>query len=482
MRAEPISMPQLLKYYAKEHPQNLYAADAAGNELSYGMAWDKVGNAAAELEKLGVKKGDCVMVQCNQDTAFLILDFALGLLGAVFVPIENGASEDRISMIREETDSKWYLSKENGLIDRLFHAPDNRAEYPLPDGDGLAEILYTTGTTGASKGIAISHKANVALAENIYYGVHMRPENVELIPLPLSHSHALRCCYANLFGGGAVILVDGVMRIKTVFDLMDRYRVNAMDLSPSATAILRRLSKGRLAEYGKQLDYIQIGTAVLPEDLKKSLIEEMPGVHFYNFYGSTESGRTCVLDFGIEKDRRNCIGKPARNAEILFTDENRVPIDATAEHPGLLASRGAMNMEGYWKNPELSAEIMRDGFVFTNDLGYMDDEGFVYVLGRADDVINYNGIKVSPDEVEEAALRIEGILEAACVPERDEISGQIPKLFLVAENPSLYDEKQFLGALSRFLDSSKMPKRTELLEKLPRTSNGKLLRRELIGR
>ena len=132
-------------------------------------------------------------------------------------------------------------------------------EVRFPAGGDVAEILFSTGTTGKSKGIVLTHTNDTALAENVMFGVRMKTDNVEIVPMPLSHSHGLRRTYANLVNGSSVVFADGVTLLKKVFDLMDTYGVTAMDLSPSMLSIIFKLSKDRLGDYADRLDYIQLG-------------------------------------------------------------------------------------------------------------------------------------------------------------------------------------------------------------------------------
>ena len=307
----------------------------------------------------------------------------------------------------------------------------------------------------------------------------MNENNVELIPLVMSHSHGLRTFYANLLNGGTVVLTDGVMNVKELFRLMEQYHVTSLDLSPSAAQILIKLSKGKFWEKARNLEYIEIGTAVLPEELKDQLVNNLPGVHLYNFYGSTESGRSCVLDFSVERGRKKCIGKPSRNSTIIFTDDARNSISATIDKPGLLASCGPMNMSAYWHNDDLTREILKENYVLTNDIGYIDQDGFVYVIGRRDDVINYNGIKISPTEIEDTVRQYQGIADCACVGIPDAVAGMIPKLYIVVREDVCFCRDSFMDFLNAHLDKNKMPKAVNILDDLPKTFNGKLDRKAL---
>lgn len=484
------SIVELVAKQAQLHPDGLCIVDEK-SAYTYLDTWKKVRHTAQVLTELNIRKKDCVIVECTQDFEFLVCNLSCELIGAIFVPIEYKSSLEKIRMISKETDAKLLIYETifdlplTKIEKKVFFerkAENTEKAFSYPSKEMTAEILYTTGTTGRSKGVEITNGNNIALAENIKYGTEMKRNNVELIPLPLSHSHGLRTFYANMLNGGAVVLCSGVSQVKRIFEWVDQYQISSMDLSPSAVLILIKLSKGKFFDLNEQLDYIEIGTAALEEDTKKLLMDGFSDVRLYNFYGSTESGRSSILDFSKERGRSRCIGKPAVNAEFVVTDEDRKIISSSSERLGLLASAGAMNMKGYWKQPELTNEIMQNGFIYSNDLGYIDKEGFIYIVGRKDDVINCGGLKIAPEEIEESVKKYEGILDCACVPIEDHITGQAPKIFIVVQEPEKFQKKEFIRFLGRFIDEKKMPKEIEIIAEIPRTYNGKIQRKKLLDR
>ncbi len=482
------SIVEVVASHAETNPDKICIVDIKGS-YTYKDTWKKVQDIAYLFMEMKIEKGDCVIVECTQDFEFLVCNLSCQLIGAIFVPVELKASFEKVSMILEDTDAKLFLYastyelavpmlKMENLFQRELENTGKSFLFPL--NETTAEILYTTGTTGRSKGVEITNGNNIAIAENIKYGTEMKSNNVELIPLPLSHSHGLRGCYANLLNGSTIVLCNGVSQAKRIFEWMDQYKITSMDLSPSAAVVLLKLSKGKFFEVGVQLDYIEIGTAALEEDTKKLLLSGFPTARLYNFYGTTESGRTCILDFSKDRDRCRCIGKPTRNAKFIVTDENRNIISSSADNLGLLASAGTMNMKGYWKQPELTSQVMQNGFVYTNDLGYIDEDGFVYVLGRKDDVINCGGIKIAPEEIEESVRKYQGIVDCACVPMEDKILGQVPKIFIVVDNKETFQKKDLKKFLKGYIDDSKMPRKIEIIDEIPRTYNGKIQRAKLL--
>lgn len=475
-------------------PDRLCLADN-NKSYTYSEVWARILGLSAELSRLGAGEGDCIVVECNQSAEYMIAEFAAHLIGAVFVPLEKNVALGRTLEIARETEAVIYISEKpvTELSDIPFldirtagdfaaDCAEELSEVSFPAGDEVSEILFSTGTTGKSKGIVLTHRNDIAIAENVCTGVKMKPENVELIPMPTSHSHGLRRTYANLANGSSVVFVDNLMLLKKVFGMMDEYHVTSMDLSPSMLNIIFKLGKDKLGDYADVLDYIQLGSAPLSEEDKNHLSRLLPKTRLYNFYGSTEAGCSCLMDFNEAHKPKGCIGRPAVNAVFKIVDENRREIVSSPDNLGFLASAGPINMKEYYKAPGLTAEAMPDGdYIYTKDLGYIDEDGYVYMLGRKDDVINFGGVKISPEEIESQVLKNPIVADCACIPVKDALTGQAPKLYVVLEAGSEYDQREFKRFLSEVIDSNKQPSRIELIGEIPRTFNGKIRRKELIA-
>ena len=486
-------LPVLIGEYAQAEPGRLFAADPAGS-VTYKEAWEAISRGAALLRELGIRPGERILVDCTQDRFFLLAHLACQLSGAVSVPLEANVKEDTLKRILSDTgavmritktgteDTVWILTQQELIGTLSGTVPEGKADRTgkgsLLTPGRTAEILFTTGTTGTSKGIALTHANNLALAENIISGTGMRRYNVELVPLPLSHSHGLRTCYAAFLQHGGVVITDGVSRVKEIYDLIKKYQVTALDLSPTAASVLLKLSRGAFREFNGQLDYIEIGTAALSEELKSELIRQFPEVRLYNFYGSTESGRSCALNFNSPDDQAHCIGYPTKNAHFLIVDENGCEIASGANRTGLLACKGPMNMKGYWNAPALTESVLRDGVLYTQDEGYLDEKGRVFCLGRKDDVINFRGIKIAPDEIEEKAAGFAGVKDCALVGLEDPSAGQIPVL-CYAEVSGSVDQDAFFRYLEERIAKEYLPKRLVVCAEIPRTASGKLRRKAL---
>lgn len=356
---------------------------------------------------------------------------------------------------------------------------DECADIRLPQPEDLAEILFSTGTTGNEKGIMLTHRSDVADGENIAYGAGISPGNVELIPSPMSHSHGLGSYYANMIRGTAVVLISSVGDIGLFFSLLDKYRVNSLDLVPTALSIILKLSGDKLKDYQKKLRYMEFGTAPMAAADREKLWDLLPGVPLYNFYGSTESRRVVVHNFNVKNFKKGCIGRPTYNARVIIVDDDGQEIKSSKENVGRLAIAGEMNTQGYWGDEEATANTLRNGFVHTNDEAYFDEEGDIILLGRRGDVINVGGRKVSPEEIENAAKRIEGIEDCGCTAVPHPLLGAEPKLFVQMKAGREFDADDITKKLRDFLEQYKVPRLIAQVDKIPRTFNGKLLRREL---
>lgn len=479
------SIVECIAGHAKKNPETLCLVDIK-EEKTYAEFFKEVEQMAGFLSQY-VDSGECIVIEAVQRIPYLAVEMALHLLHGVFVPLERKCAAARILSIGEETKAKLIISDQKldteipvltyeALMECCASAEPLK-DYTFPEEEEIAEILFSTGTTGKPKGILISHGNDIALAENVKYGVEMKAQNMEIVPVPLNHSHGLRTCYANFFNGSGVILMDGLLNIKKFFWYLDNYPVTGIDLVPSSLSIVFKLSKDKLGEYKDQLDYIQLGAAPLLEEDKVTLCRLLPDTRLYNFYGSTESGRCCVFNFNAEQGKKGCIGKPAHNASFLFVDDDRNPINpATKENPGLLAIKGAMNMIAYYHDTEETKKVTDGTYIYTSDIAYMED-GDVYLLGRKGDVINVGGNKVSPNEIESVAKTFDGVEDCACIPVEDSIKGFVPKLFI--ETSKDVDEKELSAYLASQMEPYKVPKFIVKIDAIPRTYNGKIDKKEL---
>lgn len=480
-----------IKAHAENTPGKLCAGDKK-RQVTYREFWLMLQRAASFLRRSGIGSGTVVSIRACQKLEYLVALLGVQLAGGIACPLEKAIKDLRIIEIMNFVDSSVCIAEKpvmnasihNLSLGEVFQQAENAAndiiDFTLPKGPEPSEILFTTGTTGKSKGIEVSFATNVCIAQNVLDSVSMASDEVELITTPASHSLAIRRVYGALYNGSSLVLTDGVKFLDDFFEMLDRYQVTAITFVPAILEQLLKYGGERFSTYKSQLNYIQIGSAPLPETSKKTLSNILGGVRLYNTYGSTESACTAILEFSRYPDKKNCIGRLTVNSTILFVDEERNLVEATPDSPGYLAFSGGMNMMGYYREPELTAEVLdENGIVYTNDLGYCGKDGLIYLLGRKGDVINMGGIKVAPTEIEEVAMQCSMVKDCACVPVPDEITGEAIKLFLSLNEECQFNQKELTKFLLDRLEALKVPKIYEVIEKIPRTFNGKIVRKEL---
>jgi len=464
-----------------EAEKNKTAIIDAKEKITYGEYCRRIVSVAEHLKNCGIKYDDRVLIVSKQSALYLAIFHAIQYIGAIPVPLEKSTPSIKIKEMFERTDSVAVITEKNDDFKGFISYEDIEKLDIIdvafsPNINPVSEILYTTGTTGKSKGVVLSQAADVAVAENIIHGVNKSKNDVELIPMPLNHSFAIRRYFSNMMLGSTVALCDGVVNLKNFFSLIEENRCNSIAMNPAAFNIVYKFAKNKFREVGNQLKYVQFGSAHLPEDSKQKLLEMLPKSHLYNMYGSTEAGCSCVLDFSIYTNLPNCIGNPTVNSYFSVVDENDSEFISDKDNMGRLICSGAMCMNEYFGDKETTDSIMKNDCIFSNDMGYIDKNGMVFVFGRCDDVITCGGNKINPEEVEDRA-KLSGLVEdCVCVPFEDEKIGIVPKLFVVPKSD--YSEKELVKFLSDELEYYMLPKKFELTDTIEKSFNGKPLRRK----
>lgn len=475
--------------FAEERPDRA-AVIANDNQITYSELWKEIQGFAAYINSFGFPQGSRIIVKSDSDIWFAVSCFAIQLTGNVHVPLEKSigvkgledvASQLSAAMVISNTDAKGgFVSVDSDKVREI--GKDNYKDtltFNFPTKEMTCDILFTTGTTGKSKGVVISHRAVVAVSENVQYGAEIIDDNVYLVPAPINHASAIRKLYVSMLTGTTVVLLDGFKDIRKFYSYIEKYKVTSILMPPAAVRMLLVLSKKELAKYSGQLHHIHTGSAAFPEADKELLCSLLPDTRLYFAYGSSEAGCVSMFDYSQHKGLISCVGKPNKNAHIFIVDDNRNEIKSSSTNQGLIAISGGMTMTEYFEEPELTKEVLVDGVVYTNDMGYIDENGFVYMLGRRGDVISIGGLKIAPTEVENIVLRFPGIAECACFAVEDRMGGCVPKLNIVEEKGADVDINELKKHMASYLEAFKVPKLVAKVEEIPKTSNGKINRKVL---
>lgn len=346
------------------------------------------------------------------------------------------------------------------------------------DGNDLAFLQYTGGTTGVSKGAMLTHRnmvANLEQAKAAIKPLFMGGEEIVVTALPLYHIFALTAnCLTFVTLGGTNLLITNPRDMPGFVKELAKYRF-------SAITGVNTLFNGLLNTSGfKDLDFshlkMALGGGMAVQRPVAEKWHKVTSVILLEGYGLTECAPMVTLSPYTQTEYDGTIGLPASSTDIRIMDEDGKEV-AIGE-PGEMWVKGPQVMAGYYNRPEATDEILKDGWLATGDIACMDENGYFKIVDRKKDMIIVSGFNVFPNEIEEVVMMHEGILEVAAVGVIDEACGENVKIFVVLKNKSL-KEAEIIKHCREYLTNYKIPKIVEFRDDLPKTNVGKILRREL---
>ena len=341
----------------------------------------------------------------------------------------------------------------------------------------LATIIYTSGSTGNPKGVMMAHFNMVSAASSITQYLENTPDDIILNTLPISFDYGLYQVLMAFKMGATVILEKTFMYPYKTIDLILKERVTGFPIVPTISAILLQMDDIKKHKF-EHLRYISNTAAALPISHIKKLRELFPNTKIYSMYGLTECKRVSYLPPDQLDIRPTSVGKSMPNTEVYIVDENGNRVG-----PGVIGElvvRGSNVMRGYWEMPEETQKKLKPGpypgemVLYTGDLFKMDEEGYLYFIGRKDDIIKSRGEKVSPREIENVLYDIDGVIEAAVVGVDDPVLGHAIKAFVVVGDGKDLTEKDIKKYCSEHLEDFMVPKYIEFRSELPKTDSGKI--------
>lgn len=463
-----------------------FGADA----ITYEQLGQRIVRAADVLREAEVSPGDRVMLEATRQPEFVYAYFACHFVHAIAVPyapdIGFAKFQHLVGFIRPRVilstsqDPMTAAKCKIFTFSALNDSGTRRCTLSLhePDPTHPADVILTSGTTGNPKGVMLSHQNILAAAMNINQFIGNGAEDREALALPLSHSFGIGRMRCQILAGGALILTRSFQFPKELFESMRRWKVTGFSFVPAAWTVLTRLTGDRLSEFADTLRFIEIGSASMPRSEKERLMKLFPQTRICMHYGLTEASRSAFMEFHESRDHLDSIGKSTPNVDIRIVDNEGCELESG--RIGRIEIRGDHVMKGYWDAD--AGERLRGGWLRSGDLGCRGQEGYLYVSGREDDVINVGGRKVYPAEIEQALLRHEQVRDVVCVGTPNTITGEAVLAFLVAKTGC--GEPPDAEALSDFLrariEEFKIPFAFEWISSVPRNSSGKIERKALL--
>lgn len=472
--------------HALKTPDKIALVEGA-KRVSYTQLVSNIEAAARFLSASGLKRGDHILLSANKETEFVYLYFAAHLMGVVNVVIDSASPRERLDYITVIVNPKILFGSISSTDNRyrcvafkdvdLDNAPGAQLDFPALSPDDIADVMFTTGTTGKPKGVCLTHANIAGSASNTNAFIGTGPDDVEALALPLSHSFGLGRLRCVLMAGGTLVLVNNFANLKSFFSILETERVTGFGMVPAVWQYIKRLSGNRIARFADQIRYIEIGSASLPQEDKMTLMGLFPNTRLCMHYGLTEASRAMFTEFHTNANCLESVGRPASSfVDVCVLDDSGNPVADGVD--GEICVRGNMVMHTYFL-PQDNKDAFHGNWFRTGDWGHRDADGFFFLTGRKKELINVGGEKVSPATIEEAILSL-GIPDCACVAEPDPngVLGEVPKAYMVHGNSSLSID-DVKNRLAQLLPAHEIPVLWEWVDKIPRTSSGKIQRLKL---
>jgi acyl-CoA synthetase (AMP-forming)/AMP-acid ligase II len=473
-------------------------------EITYGELREAVGQAAGLLTELGVVAGDRVGVFATNSCATLEALFAASAIGATVVPMNYRAADEEVTHLLADSGSKVVFAETRyrdliercrpNTLDEIIYLDEDYAarrdaaeEWPLVnevEDEELAALLYTSGTTSLPKGVKLTHGALTGYIMGANDAADGSDLGRMILAAPLYHIAGLTSLLNSLYAGRVTVIMSQFEAAQWLA-LVQAHQVTHAFLVP--TMLARVLEAPNFGSTDlTSLEALTYGAAPMPPAVIKRAIELFPGtVGFSGAYGQTETTSTVavlgpddhVLDDDIKLARLRSVGQVLDDVMVRIVDS-----DGTVLDPGEIGEVQLMTyraMDGYWGSEEKTrVTIDEEGWVHTGDLGYLDDDNYLFLSGRSGDMIIRGGENIAPEEVEAVLYEHADVLDAAVVGLEDETWGERVVAAVVLRDGGDLDSVQ--NHLKHHLAGFKRPESIHVAEELPRTSTGKLLRRHLI--
>jgi long-chain acyl-CoA synthetase len=459
---------------------------------------DRLFNSLAlSLRKMGVSQGDRVALYMNGASEFVIARLAVQKLGAWVVPLNARLVPREIEHILADCEPKHLIADfgllgnfqerwkkltitvgngEHGLAryEDLVGAGSDQAPEVNVDPEDVAMILYTSGTTGRAKGAVIRHRNSCASGQWMLQATALNPKDTLLSCIPMYSASSMNGYLIASLLTGTPWVITKKFSPEDVLRKIEEKKVTVLH----ATGAQHGLVANHPSYASRDLSSLRLLTwsNILPLEMLKKMQARLPGIQFIQFYGMTETSPigTHISTPAMLEKPTSCGMPTAGFAELRLADAEGK--DVPCDTPGEIIIRSPGLMKEYYKNPQATREAVRDSWFYTGDLGKMDHEGYLYIVGRVKDVINRGGEKIFAPEVEEVLLSHSAIQDAALVGINHPILGEEPKAFVVRKPGAEASAEELRRHCQGKLAAFKIPQAIEFLDELPKNSMGKTLK------
>ena len=488
-----------------------------GQQITFAALQERANRLANSLAEQGVQAGDRIAVMEVNTNQIVEIYFAAAQLDAIFVPLNFRAKADELRQMLAVAGVKVLFVGErylplvdpaaagdaevprlvlldgppvDGLLaydDLIISGLEDQLHFPEAGDEDTTVIMFTAGTTGVPKGVMLTHDSFSSYLLSTVSPADPDIEESNLLTVPFYHIAGLQAALAAVYGGRTLVVMRQFDAGEWL-ELAQHHRVDRAMLVP--TMLKRLMDHPGFDDFDlSSLSVITYGAAPMPLPVIRQAIEKFPNARFINAFGQTETASTItmlppedhVLEGAPEEIERKLkrltsIGLPLEDVEVDIVSEDGEAVPAG--EVGEIVARGARMMKGYWQQAGATGDAIRSGWVYTGDLGYRDEDGYIYLSGRARDFIKRGGEMISPEEVEQALVAHPGVEEAAVIGIPDLEWGEEVRAVVVRRSDAV-TEDQLIEHCHQRLASFKRPTSVVFIDELPRNVMGKVLKRDL---
>jgi acyl-CoA synthetase (AMP-forming)/AMP-acid ligase II len=501
---------------ARDNPAKI-AVIVKEHEYSYGQLINHAENFARYLIKSGIKKGDRIAIYMDNSWQSIVSIYGITLSGGVFLVINPQTKADKLKYILNDCEAKILISTsalknelsrslegtkylqeviitgEINLIKEFSHCKLTSFEdsiqsdfqdviFPNIIPNDLAALIYTSGSTGFPKGVMMTHQAMVFTSWSLIEYLRLSENDRIMLILPLAFDYGLYQLLLSITIGGTLIVEQSFIFTASIYKNIRKYKPTVFPGVPTIYAMMITANK----ENGLSFDCIEKVTntaALLPAEFIPDLKKIFPNALIFKMYGLTECKRVCYLEPELIDEKPGSVGKAIPGTEVSLLSADGKPV--AAGEPGILHVRGPHVMLGYLNKKELSEEMLKEGklpgekILCSNDWFKMDEDGFLYFQGRNDDIIKTRGEKVSPVEIENIIYKMTGIKEVAVLGIPDMIMGESILVYITLHEKAEITEKEIQRECMMHLEPFMIPQKVIFLSEMPKSTNGKIDKKEL---
>ncbi len=493
---------EFLHFSALKYPKNT-ALKCGDQQLTYLELNQRANALARALCNMGIKPGDHIAIWSYNSIVFPEIFYGIIRAGAVFVPLNFRLNITEIIEVLKDSDATWLffekdLLPETALLEKTVPL---LKKYVCIDADGISgafsyqdlirnvpgaeieiktspedicEIIYTSGTTGKHKGVMLTHRNIIATMITVMLGRELTACPVGLVISPMYHVAGLNNHLGTTIALGGTAVIIRHFEAEALMETIQREKVQFFPATAALFNILvKKLEQSETIYDTSSIIQLQSGAAITPADLRKKLLHCFCGARIYEAYGLTEVGDGVVFLNGKESlEHMDSIGKPGLFARIKVVDDDHheLPVGQVGE----IIIQGAVVTAGYYRNEAATAEAIRDGWLYTGDLGKYDSQGYLYIVGRKKEMIISGGENIYPREIEEVLCRHDDIDDAAVIGIQSEKWGETVCAVVQLKPGRILMESDVTNFCKRYLASYKKPTSVIFIDEIPKNAAGKI--------